>query len=214
MILSLNILGITSLFVVFYTSNVYAFLINPISRYKCEFNSKYCINKLPQSTTLLHMNMNNNETVEEIDIEVSETNTNAIVGKKKDDEKNDESLTSYQKAIKNYETNLQKELIYIESVLLSERNLLQFKKDQKTMSGKNGFYYIQAEVAEYQKKKLKKEKLLVKQNKYEFVMKILPVIDAFRAAPQIALPTNEVCLLLLVVNRTDSNLIILYYTMP
>jgi|EP00596_Hydrurales_sp_CCMP1899_P002574 molecular chaperone GrpE (heat shock protein) len=102
-----------------------------------------------------------------------------------------EEETALQKATKKYETTLRKEFEYLESALKSERGLLNLKRDKISTSGKNGYFFVQAEVAEYQKKQAVQQKARVNANKKEFVLKMLPVVDAFRAAPTIAVGQNE-----------------------
>ena len=100
-------------------------------------------------------------------------------------------LSPYQEAVLKYKTQVEKELEYIESVLKCERNLLMLRKDTITVSGKNGYYFVQAEVAEFQKKKEIEQKKRVIRNKREFVQRMLPVVDSFRAAPTVAPSSNE-----------------------
>lgn len=100
-------------------------------------------------------------------------------------------LSPYQEAVLKYNTQVEKELEYIESVLKCERNLLMLRKDTITVSGKNGYYFVQAEVAEFQKKKEIEQKKRVIRNKREFVQRMLPVVDSFRAAPTVAPSSNE-----------------------
>lgn len=102
-----------------------------------------------------------------------------------------EEETGLQKATKKLENSLKKEYEYLETALKSERNLLNLKRDKVSVSGKNGYFFVQAEVAEFQKKQSKEQKSRVNKNKREFVLKMLPVVDAFRAAPTIAPSQNE-----------------------
>jgi molecular chaperone GrpE (heat shock protein) len=102
-----------------------------------------------------------------------------------------EEETGLQKATKKHENTLKKEFEYLESALKSERNLLNLKRDKVSSSGKNGYFFVQAEVAEFQKKQASQQKARVNSNKKEFVLKMLPVVDAFRAAPTVAPAQNE-----------------------
>ena len=56
-------------------------------------------------------------------------------------------------------------------------------KDKLSESGKTGFFMVQAQVAEFLKKKESEQKKRIAKNKLDFVNKILPVVDAFNAAP-------------------------------
>jgi molecular chaperone GrpE (heat shock protein) len=100
-------------------------------------------------------------------------------------------LSPYQEAVMKYKAQVEKELEYIESVLKCERNLLMLRKDTISVSGKNGYFFVQAEVAEFQKKKEIEQKNRVLRNKREFVQRMLPVVDSFRAAPTLAPSSNE-----------------------
>ena len=77
----------------------------------------------------------------------------------------------------------------LENILRSERLLLARTKDKISESGKNGYFIIQAQVANYLKNKEMEQKESVAANKKEFVLKMLPVVDSFRDAPVIA-PAN------------------------
>ena len=100
-------------------------------------------------------------------------------------------LSPYQNAVKNYQTQLEKEIEYLQSVLTCERNMLALRKDTISMSGRNGYFFVQAEVAEFQKKKEIQQRNRVIKNKREFVEKMLPVVDAFRMAPIICPSVSE-----------------------
>lgn len=100
-------------------------------------------------------------------------------------------LSPYQEAVLKYKTQVEKELEYIESVLKCERNLLMLRKDTISVSGKNGYFFVQAEVAEFQKRKEIEQKNRVIRNKREFVQRMLPVVDSFREAPTLAPSSNE-----------------------
>lgn len=108
-----------------------------------------------------------------------------------DQPKTVKTLTPYQEAVKKYQYQLEKELEFVESVLLCEENLLKFRIDTLSVSGKSGFVYVQTEVAQFLKKKENEQKDRVVKNKLEFVQKMLPVVDAFRAAPSVAPPSTE-----------------------
>ena len=100
-------------------------------------------------------------------------------------------LSPYQNAVKNYQTQLEKEIEYLESVLACERNMLALRKETISMSGRNGYFFVQAEVAEFQKKKEIQQRNRVVKNKKEFVEKMLPVVDAFRMAPIMSPSVSE-----------------------
>ncbi len=87
------------------------------------------------------------------------------------------------KAIKEKESELAKELADIEGKLRTERLSTMKTKDKLSESGKTGFFMVQAQVAEFLKKKDTEQKGRVAKNKKDFVNKILPVVDAFNAAP-------------------------------
>lgn len=99
--------------------------------------------------------------------------------------------TPYDAEVSKYQNKLEKELEYIQSVLTCEQGLLKLRKDSITVSGKNGYFFVQAEVAEFQRKKDTEQKARILRNKKEFVQKMLPVVDAFRAAPIVAPAENE-----------------------
>ena len=101
------------------------------------------------------------------------------------------TLTPCQEAVEKCRSQLEKELEFLESVLLCEENLLKFRIDTLSVSGKSGFVYVQTEVAQFLKKKDAEQKNRVIKNKLEFVQKMLPVVDAFRAAPSVAPPSTE-----------------------
>ena len=102
-----------------------------------------------------------------------------------------EKQTPYDAEVLKYQNKLGKELEYLQSVLTCEQGLLKLRKDSITVSGKNGYFFVQAEVAEFQKRKDKEQKARVLRNKKEFVQKMLPVVDAFREAPMMAPAENE-----------------------
>ena len=100
-------------------------------------------------------------------------------------------LSPYEEEVKKYENKLEKECEYLESALQCEKGQLALRKDSITMSGKNGFYFVQVEVSEFQKRKEAEQKARVLRNKKDFVLKMLPVVDSFRAAPAVAPAANE-----------------------
>ena len=100
-------------------------------------------------------------------------------------------LDPYEEAVKALEAQLTSEVTTIESNFKSERNSLSKIKDKASESGKNGYFIVQAKVAEFQKNKAVEQKIRVSKNKKEFVLKMLPVVDAFRAAPSISPPTSD-----------------------
>ena len=59
------------------------------------------------------------------------------------------------------------------------------------MIGKNGFYIIQARVNEWNKQKDVQQKRRISANKREFVLKMLPIVDAFKKVPDDIPATNE-----------------------
>ena len=91
--------------------------------------------------------------------------------------------TPLEKAIKEREEELTKKLAELEGKLRTERINTMKVKDKLSESGKTGFFMVQAQVAEFLKKKDADQKIRVSKNKREFVSKILPVVDAFNAAP-------------------------------
>eukprot|EP01035_Chromulina_nebulosa_P020274 gene20274-26319_t len=54
-----------------------------------------------------------------------------------------------------------------------------------------GFFMIQAQVTDFQRKKDIEQKNLVKKSKRDFVNKLLPIIDSFREARDLAPPSTE-----------------------
>jgi molecular chaperone GrpE (heat shock protein) len=101
------------------------------------------------------------------------------------------ALSPYEQAVKDLENTLRQELSTAEAQLKTERTALLRTKDKVSESGKNGYFIVQAQVAEFQKKRDADQKSRVTRNKREFVEKMLPVVDAFREAPTVAPPTNE-----------------------
>ena len=100
-------------------------------------------------------------------------------------------LDPYSVAVKDLESQLKNEITMLETSLKSDRNSLSKTKDKASESGKNGYFIVQAKVAEFQKNKAVEQKIRVTKNKREFVMKMLPVVDAFRAAPIISPSTTD-----------------------
>jgi len=88
------------------------------------------------------------------------------------------------KLLKEMETKLQSEISQLESQLRMERLSLSKVKDQVSESGKNGFFMVQAQVANFLKKNELDQKNRVATNKREFVLKMLDVVDKFRRAPK------------------------------
>ena len=87
------------------------------------------------------------------------------------------------KAIKEREAKLTAEVAQLEAQLRTERANLAKLKDQVSESGKNGYFIVQAQVAEFLKKNEMEQKNRVSRNKREFVTKMLDVVDGFRNAP-------------------------------
>jgi molecular chaperone GrpE (heat shock protein) len=100
-------------------------------------------------------------------------------------------LDPYAVAVKALEVELAGEITTKETILKAERNSLSRAKDKASESGKNGYFMIQAKVAEFQKNKAVEQKSRVTKNKREFVLKMLPVVDAFRAAPLISTSSTD-----------------------
>lgn len=94
-------------------------------------------------------------------------------------------------AIKALESQIKSEILVLETKLKTERVALSKVKDRVSESGKNGYFIVQAKVAEFQKVKVVEQKSRVTRNKREFVMKMLPVVDAFRAAPLVSPSSTE-----------------------
>ena len=67
---------------------------------------------------------------------------------------------------------MRSEITSIESNLKSERNALSKIKDKASESGKNGYFMVQAMVAEFQRVKAVEYKACVTRNKREFVSKM------------------------------------------
>ena len=100
-------------------------------------------------------------------------------------------LSPYEQAVKDLETSLKSEVSSLEVLLKNERTNLLKTKDRVSESGKNGYFIVQAQVAEFQKKRDAEQKSRVTRNKREFVLKMATVVDEFRAAREIAPPSNE-----------------------
>ena len=79
----------------------------------------------------------------------------------------------------------------LEDELRSERFALRKTKDKLSESGKTGFFIIQAQVNEFLKRKESEQSKRVSNYRRQFVEKMLPIIDLFRAAPLKYPPTNE-----------------------
>ena len=111
---------------------------------------------------------------DEVEIELEE---------QEEEQKEEPEPTPLEKAIAEKEAELQKKLIDLEAKLRAERISSSKIKDRLSESGKTGFFMVQAQVAEFLKKKDIEQKARVKKNKREFVSMILPVVDAFYTAP-------------------------------
>ena len=96
-----------------------------------------------------------------------------------------------QAAILLKEAELSRKLKDLEIYLRSERSSLSRTKDRVSESGKNGYFIVQAQVAEFLKRKEAEQKERVKDNKREFVMQMVPVVDSFRQAPIVAPAATE-----------------------
>lgn len=94
-------------------------------------------------------------------------------------------------AIKLKEDMLEQEVMSLESRLRSERLSLSRARDKISETGKNGYFILQAQVAEFLKKKDVEQKDKVVENKREFIFKMLPVIDAFKSASITAPATTD-----------------------
>lgn len=94
-------------------------------------------------------------------------------------------------AIKDRENELKVKIERLESTLRSEKAKLLKLKDRVSESGKMGFYMVQAQVHDFQKKRDTDQSNLVEKSKRDFVVKILPIIDNFREAESLAPATNE-----------------------
>lgn len=86
-------------------------------------------------------------------------------------------------AVRAKEVELTKKIAELENTLRSERNRLAISKDRLSETGKNGFFIVQAQVADFLKRRDTDQKNRVRNNKKEFVNKMLPIVDAFRMAP-------------------------------
>lgn len=100
-------------------------------------------------------------------------------------------LDPHEEAVKALESQIKSEIVMMETKLKTERVALSKVRDRISESGKNGYFIVQAKVAEFQKIKIVEQKSRVTRNKREFVMKMLPVVDAFRAAPIISPSSSE-----------------------
>ena len=100
-------------------------------------------------------------------------------------------LDPHEVAVKAMEAQIKAEVLVLETKLKTERVALSKVKDRISESGKNGYFIVQAKVAEFQKVKVVEQKSRVTKNKREFVMKMLPVVDAFRAAPIVSPSSSE-----------------------
>jgi molecular chaperone GrpE (heat shock protein) len=109
-------------------------------------------------------------TIENV-VETDGNATEAVVG-----------LTPMEQAVEDYEKKLAMQLKDAEVRLRSERMLLTKLKDRESESGKNGFFMVQAQVNEFQKRRDSDQKKKVLKNKRDFVEKMLPVVDAFQKA--------------------------------
>jgi molecular chaperone GrpE (heat shock protein) len=127
-----------------------------------------------------------NEEVEEQEAGEEGDETEATEGKIESKE-----LSPYEKAVHDLESKLRTEVVNLESLLKVERVSLSKLKDKVSESGKTGFFMVQAQVADFQKKKDIEQKARVERNKKEFVQKMLPVVDAFREARELAPPATE-----------------------
>ena len=81
-----------------------------------------------------------------------------------------------QQQVKELELKLASQVADLESALRSERANLARVKDQVSEAGKNGFFIVQAQVAEFLKKNEAQQKQQVNRNKREFVIKMLDVV--------------------------------------
>ena len=122
-----------------------------------------------------------NEIVDNID-DISQYNTTEIT---------DTPLDPKEQLIKIKEDMLNSQIKQIESFITNERSNIIRLKDKISESGKTGFFIVQAQVAEFNKKKEQESKQRIKSNKKEFVLQMLPVIDSFRNAPKISPATTE-----------------------
>ncbi|KAJ1416961.1 hypothetical protein B484DRAFT_454125 [Ochromonadaceae sp. CCMP2298] len=102
-----------------------------------------------------------------------------------------EAVDPVKEAIREREMALAAELSLLDGQLRTERKSLTTLRDKISESGKNGYFIVQAQVSDFMKKRDAEQKRRVERNKREFVEKMLPVVDAFRAAPSIAPATEE-----------------------
>lgn len=143
------------------------------------------------------------EATQEVEVEVEEeegegendkgdeSDTEKKEEENEEEENEEEELSPEAKAIKEAEEALRKQLNEVENTLRSERVNLSKVKDKKDLSGKNGFYIIQARVNEWNKQKDVQQKRRISANKREFVLKMLPIVDAFKKVPDDIPATNE-----------------------
>eukprot|EP00607_Mallomonas_marina_P004208 CAMPEP_0182428068 /NCGR_PEP_ID=MMETSP1167-20130531/20994_1 /TAXON_ID=2988 /ORGANISM="Mallomonas Sp, Strain CCMP3275" /LENGTH=241 /DNA_ID=CAMNT_0024610719 /DNA_START=222 /DNA_END=947 /DNA_ORIENTATION=+ len=128
----------------------------------------------------------------EDEIEVSSDITEGGVSASKETETEEEvEVDPKIEAIKQYTNQLRNEVKQLETFVRSERLLSAKTKDKLSESGKAGYFIVQAQVNDFLRKTEESQKERVKANKREFVLKILPIVDAFRAAPLIAPATTD-----------------------
>lgn len=128
---------------------------------------------------------------EDEDEEGEETDDAEVGANAADSIETEPVLDPQQQAIANYEQKLAKDLENLERKLRTERQSLSKLRDKISESGKNGYFIVQAQVNEFQKRRDKDQKTRVERNKREFVEKMLPVLDEFRAAPNVAPADTE-----------------------
>ena len=187
---SISVLGFLALLII---PGDYAFLSNKI---------RYINRLVPGSTSIIcrandfTLNAAASDTEKSVDEnlktdDVSELTSTLEEGDEIEQEIDEKVLSPYELAVIELETQLRSELSSLEAILKNERMQLSKKKDSISESGKTGYYIVQAQVAEFQKKRDSDQKSRVKRNKREFVLKMLPVVDAFRSAREAAPPLTE-----------------------
>lgn len=182
------------------TPTVHSFTVTSKFNVKCRMTLRNISRVLPTSRVPVRMaesdeefdeNSNDVDDVSDEVLDVLDTEIVPEVAVEEPEVPKEVELDPYEVAVKALEAQLKSEVLMIESLLKSERNSLSKIKDKASESGKNGYFIVQAKVAEFQKNKAVEQKMRVTKNKREFVMKMLPVVDAFRAAPGISPAETE-----------------------
>lgn len=95
-------------------------------------------------------------------------------------ESNNSVNNSLALAIQNLESKLSSDLKAAKSLLQKEKSALYSLQEKNFESGKNGYFLIQAQVKDFNKRRESEQRKRVEDNKKKVVTKILPLLDAFR----------------------------------